>query len=208
MIYIQKKSEPKALKDYRSAQQDKKLELSYNNFSGQYKEETVEHLLYEQNKRCCFCQQLIDKETAVIEHLLPQNYTCNDTSIFKDFDLQYWNMYACCRTKGQCTDSKGNTIIPPLIMSEYCNELFVYNGGRLECTNPSDIQMKYIIDCVLNLNNNVLLGRRSKKRQQISNAINRFNNKNDIFGYIKNYNGPFPGLMFQVCNQKLKLLTK
>jgi uncharacterized protein (TIGR02646 family) len=136
----------------------------------------LKQLLKEQFGLCCFCQERVAAK-YLIEHFLPQ-------SIFKNEEVDYYNLFLCCQTQGQCSDYKKEYLIGKFITHSKCESFFKYNwngeilpncsyalwqstNGRsckenLENLNATELQV-YVTIQVLGLNRQPLITRRLNK---------------------------------------------
>jgi uncharacterized protein (TIGR02646 family) len=147
----------------------------------------LRQLLKEQFGLCCFCQERVTTK-YLIEHLLPQ-------SIFKNEEVDYYNLFLCCQTQGQCSDYKKEYLIGKFITHSKCESFFKYNWNgeilpncsyalwqstngkscneNLDKLNVIELQAFVTIQ-VLGLNRQPLISRRLNKLQA-----------NDFIGELK-----------------------
>lgn len=94
--------------------------------------ELRKQLYEEQRGLCCYCMQRITKDNSNIEHFLPQ-------SIFKENEVDYYNLYLACRyscglskDKQHCDIAKGDALISKYIgyfnprTGKKCQDFFQY----------------------------------------------------------------------------------
>lgn len=85
---------------------------------GETQKSLLRQLIRENYGLCSFCQETVTK--PLIEHLLPQ-------SIFKNQEVDYYNLFFCCDTKSQCSDAKKDILIANFITHTKCEYFFKYN---------------------------------------------------------------------------------
>ena len=146
---------------------------SYNRMRSDNRGDTVKllekQLLLDAKYTCCFCQDEIIGKSYLLEHFLPQ-------SLYKNNEVDYYNLFLCCNNKDQCSDKKGNYIIPKFITHPKCETFFrfTWSGEVLpKCSFASlehcreglstldDIQLEaYSTVNILNLNRKKLVDAR------------------------------------------------
>lgn len=133
------------------------------------KEELRVVLLEEQNRLCCYCENMISNSplTAIIDHLRPR---LGDQKTELLFD--YYNLVLSCRG-GQkhreksmglhCDSSKGNSLIPISPLNPKCMEhiQFRLNGAAYSHTLKGEATISILnLDCnkLINLRRNAIDG--------------------------------------------------
>lgn len=116
---------------------------SFDKMKSDDHKETKKSLLKQLHKEnyglCCFCQKQVGAKN-LIEHFLPQ-------SIFKNEEVDYYNLFLCCDTKGQCSDAKKAELIAKFMTHSDCESFFKYNWeGEIlpncNCTTWKDCETK------------------------------------------------------------------
>lgn len=124
MKKINKESEPLELIEWKRQNPSSR----YNDLSHIERQLIREACSREQFFLCAYCCQPISGESAdtVNEHIEPQHFSAHQT-------LDYTNIVASCRTKGQCDDAHQSQLLPltPL-MAECETELLFKINGRVE----------------------------------------------------------------------------
>jgi uncharacterized protein (TIGR02646 family) len=85
---------------------------------GETKKALLKQLRKENYCLCCFCQKQVGNK-FLIEHFLPQ-------SIYKNEEVDYYNLFLCCNTKGQCSDAKKAELIAKFMTHRDCASFFKY----------------------------------------------------------------------------------
>ena len=141
MIYIAKTQPKQSLIDWINQQRtsgnyhpdyDSLQTRNSNSVSFVPYNELRKQLCEEQKGLCCYCMQRITKDNSNIEHFLPQ-------SIFKENEVDYYNLYLACRhshgrsrERQYCDIAKGDALISKYIgyfnpiKGEKCQDFFQY----------------------------------------------------------------------------------
>lgn len=127
MLYIKKTQPPQALQDWIDDRKNAGQALEYSSLDKNTARELRNQLYEEQKGLCCYCMKTITKDNSNIEHFLPQ-------SIFKENEVDYYNLYLACRySKGiskeqqHCDIAKGNDLI-----AKYIGYLHQDNQGNIK----------------------------------------------------------------------------
>jgi len=227
MVHIQKsKQEPTVLTQFKA--QEDEIRISYKDFSDDktknkfYRTDFIVFLKKEQGNLCCYCTDNFDnlviegathhenivKYEILIEHFLPQ-------SRFKLFELDYHNLFACCKIcktdsknlnkEIHCGDAKDRYLIPNYLLDTECENYFEYkpNGEILPknsgcknfkacesgLTNKPKQAMIYHALVILNLNTPSLISRRKTFFEAYSRQIKDLNKtelENELTEYQNN----------------------
>lgn len=147
MNQITKKGEPVSFHQWKRMNAHKSV--TYQDLTGDVKQELKQTLLDEQHWVCCYCGERILEENSHIEHLKPRSKYSQD-------QLDYYNMLASCNGKKQCGDKKNdwydshNTISP---LSNNCEVRFLYSpdGQILPAADNDDAAVQTIENIGLNI---------------------------------------------------------
>lgn len=127
MLFIEKSKPPRSLLKFVALQKSVNLHPSYNDLRSPYIDDLDSLLYKEQKGLCCYCMQLLPKESHLRtrEHFLPQ-------SKFKCEEVSYYNLYLACNEKdgtnsGHCDKTKGDRLISKYIGHPECDKFFKYN---------------------------------------------------------------------------------
>lgn len=89
--------------------------------SGEPRDHAKKILLNEQGCLCPFCEKRLDIGLATIEHFKPK-------SIYPDLQLDYFNLFVCCKT---CNERKDNHLIPAYIFDPRLDFNNLIKSGNL-----------------------------------------------------------------------------
>lgn len=127
--FFDKVAETKPLLDYIHSERNPTNRLDsprHPNFSGMKSDNggtthraLIKQLFKEHFGLCCFCQEQVGSK-YLIEHFLPQ-------SLFKNEEVDYYNLLLSCQKKGQCSDYKKDFLIGKFITHPNCSTFFKYN---------------------------------------------------------------------------------
>lgn len=126
MRYIQKNNEPQKFTDWKACANDD-WKPTYDDLSGDVKNDVYLSLLMEQGHICCYCERELIAHDYHIEHLNPQHLHIGD-------DLDYANFICSClnRTvKGaplHCGILKDESLIPVHPLQRDCQSKFIYTA--------------------------------------------------------------------------------
>lgn len=208
MIYIQKKSEPKSLLEYR-ANKSKLADITYGNFRN--KDDLRDALLEEQGHICAYCMQRITKEKMKIEH-----FACQTDN--EDLQLDYNNMLGCCmgghgkeHQFQHCDTRKQDGIIkfsPSNPNDKYSLKISYDRNGVI---NSEDVEFNEELNKILNLNLEFLKNNRKAVLEQLYESFKRIKGiatKKDCEEILLKFSTPSNGKLPPYCGVAIYYINK